>query len=154
MLFRTHFIFAILVYILFFKYLEISLFAKIIFGVFLFLATVFVDIDAKNSKIGNHCYLRPLQWFISHRGMVHSLLFAFVISLVIFFFYESAGIGFFVGYLLHLLIDCLTPSGVSLFWPLSSFKIKGFIKSGGILEQIIFVIVLFLNIFLVVKYLF
>jgi len=56
-----------------------------------------------------------------------------------------------VGYVSHLFLDCLTRGGVRLFWPLK-FKVKGFVKSGGIVEQVIFVLLLLGDIGLIILY--
>jgi len=111
---------------------------------------VFVDIDIKNSRAGNRWYLRPLQWMTRHRGVFHSLTAGLVLSLAIGGISLWAGFGFFVGYISHLFLDCFTKSGIVLFWPLG-FKVKGFIKSGGIIEQVIFVLLLLGNIFVLGK---
>ena len=144
MLFRTHIVFSLMVYFLLSYILEMPFW---VLG-FVLLSTAFVDIDIKNSKFGNRWYFRPLQWMTKHRGILHSLIFALLLSLIVGSFSLWAGFGFFIGYLSHLFLDCFTKSGVRLFWPLK-FKIKGFVKSGGIVEQIIFVLLLFLNIFIV-----
>ena len=52
-----------------------------------------------------------------------------------------------------LFLDCFTKSGVALFWPFR-YKIKGFVKSGGIIEDVVFVLLLLGNIFVVGKVLF
>ena len=44
-----------------------------------------------------------------------------------------------IGIFDHLFLDVLTLSGVALFWPLK-FKIKGFVKSGSWVEDVIFVV--------------
>lgn len=124
---------------------------KLIFGSFFLLATLFVDIDSKKSKLGKFFLFRPLQLFFSHRGIFHSLFFCLIVSMALFFYNIFAAYGFFAGYLLHLILDCLTLQGVSLFKPFSSRKVKGFLKSGGIVEEILFVLLLLTNIFLVGK---
>jgi len=63
------------------------------------------------------------------------------------------GFGFFVGYISHLFLDCFTVSGVKSFWPFG-WKIKGFVKSGGIAEQVVFVLLLLGDIFVVGKWAF
>lgn len=155
MLFRTHFVFAIFIYLIFFKLLEISFYDKLIFGVFLLVATLFVDIDSTKSKLGHYWIFRPVQLFFSHRGIIHSLLVAFILSLVIYLFNISAGIGFFLGYFFHLFLDFFTKQGVCLFWPFckKKFFLCG-LSSGGIIEEIIFVLLLLCDIFLTVKFIF
>jgi len=149
MLFRTHIVFSLAVYFILNHFVEMPIF---VFGFVLF-STVFVDIDIKNSKFGNHWYFRPLQWFTKHRGFLHSLIFALFSSLIIGGINLWAGFGFFVGYISHLFLDCWTKSGIRLFWPFK-WKIKGFIKSGGIIEDIIFVLLLLGDIFLIGIYVF
>jgi len=137
MLFRTHIVFSLAVYCLLAYYVAMPFYVLI----FVLLATAFVDIDVKSSRVGKSLFLRPFQWMTRHRGVVHSLLAALVLSLFIGSVNLWAGFGFFVGYSSHLLLDCFTRAGVGLFWPLG-FKIKGFVKSGGIIEQVIFVLLL------------
>jgi len=142
MLFRTHIVFSLALYFLLSYYIAMPLYVLI----FVLLATAFVDIDIKNSKAGNHWYLRPFQIFIKHRGLLHSLFIGLLISLIIAAVSQWAGFGFFVGYVSHLFLDCWTKSGVALFWPFP-WKIKGFVKSGGIIEQVVFVLLLLGNLF-------
>ena len=144
MLFRTHIMFSLAVYFLLTYFLEMPLFVLF----FVLLGTGFVDIDAKSSKFGNHWYFRPLQWITKHRGFLHSLIAGVIFSLVIGAINLWAGFGFFVGYVSHLFLDCFTKSGVRLFWPFK-FKIKGFVRSGGMIEDIVFVLLLLGNIFIV-----
>ena len=120
---------------------------------FVLLGAAFVDIDEKTSKAGKSWFLRPIQWLSKHRGMFHGLLFAVLLSLVVGLINLWAGFGFFAGYISHLLIDCFTKAGVQLFWPLR-FKVKGPVKSGGTIEDVIFVLLLLGNIFIVGKLLF
>lgn len=144
MLFRTHLVIAIFVLFFLLPYFYFSW----VFAFVFLLATGFVDIDSKKSKIGNHWYLRPLQWLVSHRGIFHSLISAVLLSGVIYFFFPILGIGFFLGYVLHLFIDSLTSQGVKLFYPISNFKISFGIKSGGIIEEVVFVLFLLSDLWL------
>ena len=114
-------------------------------------ATIFVDIDSKKSYFGNKFYFRPIQLFFKHRGVIHSLFFAVLLSLIIGSFNIWAGFGFLVGYFSHLFLDCLTKAGVMLFWPLSRKKIRFGILSGGMFEDVIFVLLLLSNVFIVGK---
>lgn len=162
MLFRTHIVFSLLIYFLLNFVLDIPFWAL---G-FILLSTAFVDIDSRNSKFGNKWYFRPLQWLTRHRGVIHSLFAAVFLSLIVGFLLSPlggplmsefwglwAGFGFFVGYVSHLFIDCFTKSGIALFWPFK-FKIKGFVKSGSWVEDVIFVLLILGNIFIVGKMIF
>lgn len=147
MLFKTHIAFSIAVWFLLNHFLVMPFWALF----FILLATAFVDIDIKNSKFGNRWYFRPLQWMTRHRGVLHSLFFGLLLSLVVGSFNLWAGFGFFVGYVSHLFLDCWTKSGVRLFWPFG-WKVKGFVRSGGVVEDVIFVLFLLLDLFFVVKW--
>ena len=147
MLFRTHIVFSLAVYFGLSYFLEMPVFVLF----FVLLATVFVDVDIKNSRFGNHWFFRPLQFLTRHRGVLHSLVAGLSLSLIIGSVSLWAGFGFFVGYASHLFLDCLTKGGVRLFWPLK-FKIKGFVRSGKIVEQVVFVVLLLGDIGLVILY--
>lgn len=144
MLFRTHIIFSLAVYLLLRNFLYMP--AWVVF--FVLFAAAFVDIDIKNSRFGNRWYFRPLQWLTKHRGFLHSFVAAVFLSLVVASFSRWAGFGFFVGYVSHLFLDSLTKSGVCLFWPIKG-KIRGFVKSGGIFEDVVFVLLFLWDIFIV-----
>ena len=153
MLFRTHFVFAIFIFLIFFNFLEMNIYGKIVFGIFLLIATIFVDIDSSKSKLGSCWIFRPIQLFFSHRGMIHSLAVALILSLLIYFFNSFAGIGFFVGYVCHLFLDFFTKRGIFIFWPIfrKKFCLIG-MSSGGIIEEIIFVLLLLCDVFMTIKY--
>jgi len=150
MLFRTHIAFGIFIYLLIMSYVD----SKIIFFVFLLLGVVITDIDSRKSKVGKKWYFRPFQWAVRHRGVFHSLICGLALSIIITIFHRWAGIGFFIGYLSHLLLDCLTRQGIKLFWPFSKWRIKGPVRSGKITEDIIFVLLLLADIFIVGKMVF
>ena len=144
MLLRTHLVFSVFLYLMLVEHLSFSF----VFVIFLLLGTMFVDIDHKKSKIGNRWYLRPLQLFLSHRGIVHTLLGGIVLSGLIYFFNRVAGLGFGFGYLSHLFLDMLTIQGVALFRPLSKKKIGLGLRTGGLIEEIIFVLLLLADVYL------
>ena len=149
MLFRTHIIFGLTVWLILNYVIDMPFFvlAFVLFGV------AFVDIDEKTSKFGKKWFFRPIQWISKHRGFFHSLVACLLISVLIAALNKWVGFGFFVGYVSHLFLDCWTKSGIQLFWPLK-FKIKGFVKSGGVTEDVIFVLLLLGNILVVGKLLF
>jgi inner membrane protein len=153
MLYRSHIVFSLLLYLFYLNISQADFASKVVFGIFLFLATIFVDIDSRKSKIGNHWFLRPIQWFLSHRGMLHSIFFALFSSFLVFLVDKNAGFGFLTGYLSHLFLDFITKEGICLFWPLSGKKISliGF-KTGGLLEEIFFVLILLTDFWLILNH--
>ena len=157
MLLRTHFVIAVLACLLIGRFYDASFNSiSFMFIGFFLLGTFFVDIDSKKSKTGKFFLLRPIQWLFSHRGILHSLLFAFIFGVLIYIFEKTAGIAFFLGYVLHLVLDGLTRQGVMFFWPVFGKKISIFgkfgLKSGGLFEEIIFVLVLLADGYLFFKF--
>jgi inner membrane protein len=144
MLARTHIAVAFLFSLFVFPFLDISWF---IFFPFVFLGSILPDIDHKKSKVNKSLYLtRFFSFFFRHRGFFHSIFPVFFL-LLLEFFLNSDGIFFSLsfGYFLHLFCDSLTLSGVVLFYPFSNFRIKGFIKTGSILECFIFILAVFFS---------
>lgn len=141
-------VFALAVFLLLFRYLEMN---RFVFLVFLLIGTLLVDIDTRKSKIGGRWWLRPLQWCVSHRGVFHTLVFGLVLSFVIYYFIPVGGMGFALGWFLHLFLDMFTPSGVKLFWPLSRRRISlRLVRSGGWLEDVLFVLLLLVDVGLII----
>jgi inner membrane protein len=147
MLFKSHVAFALVSYLILISFIEIPFWVII----FVLLGTIFVDIDSLNSKISRIFW--PLSWVLKHRGALHSLTFCVLLSSLLGLLNLWAGFGFFIGYLSHLILDCFTRAGVKLFWPFN-FRIRGFIKSGSWIEDIIFVCCLFLIVVMVFQKLF
>jgi inner membrane protein len=147
MLTRTHFILS--VFILLLIYPQIT--NPLTFSVFFLIAAFFPDIDSRNSRFGKSIFLRPLQWIISHRGVFHSIFALSIFSALIYTFNANAAIGFFLGYLFHLFLDAMTIQGIKPFYPLLNLKISFILKSGSIIEEIIFILFLIFDIFLIIK---
>jgi len=112
------------------------------------IATMLPDLDTPQSKIGKK--FRIFNFFMKHRGIIHSFTFLIVISIIIFLFWKEILLPFILGYSLHLITDSLTLQGTRLFYPFN-FKIKGFIKTGGFLELILFLIFSLVDVFLLIN---
>ncbi len=133
MLLKTHLAFAALMIILFVKHVNNSW----IFIAMVIVATVIPDLDLGSSSWGRHLIFRPLQFFVKHRGIIHSFTFAVLASILISVFWPVASLGFFIGYSVHLVADSFTRKGIQPFWPLK-VKSSGFIASGGTIEESLF----------------
>ncbi|MEK6886479.1 MAG: metal-dependent hydrolase [Nanoarchaeota archaeon] len=117
---------------------------QILFIVFVLIAGIFPDIDHPKSKIGR--IFKPFSYLFSHRGFTHSLLVLPVISLILYKLeYYAFALPILIGYKSHLLGDAITKEGIRPLHPISQFRISGFIKTGGILENIIFVVLFFVS---------
>lgn len=148
MLLRTHVTFGLLVGLLSLNYLNVP--STYVFIAMVCFASALPDIDESDSKIGRK--IKPISWFIEktfgHRNLFHSI-FPLVIIFITFFYildWNVAGIAFLLGYSSHLFIDMFTYMGVGFLHPLYKGRITGFIKTGGIVEHIIFFILIFANI--------
>ena len=157
MLLRTHIVFGLFLFLVLYLLGGFSFLGgfEVVFFVFwLLIGTLIVDIDSSKSRVGRAWYFRPLQWFTKHRGLFHTLLFGLLISLVLYVFSDIASFGFFLGYFFHLLLDCFSPAGVKLFWPLYDKKIglgKYGIRSGKLVEEVLFVVLLLVDIVFILK---
>lgn len=146
MLFRTHFVFSFFIFLISFREAN-DLFS---FSLFFLFSILFVDVDSKESKMGKLLIFRFFQFFLKHRGIFHSLFFCVIFSFLFYVFVgESAAFGFFVGFSSHLILDCLTLEGIMLFWPFSRKRIRGFFKTDGFFEIILFLFFLLVDIILV-----
>lgn len=110
-------------------------------------ASVIPDIDSRFSKIGKKKSFRILQFFIKHRGIVHSLFFLSVIEILLWKFFPVAILPFALGFGSHLLLDGFTKQGIRLFYPIN-LKVHGFVKVGGRMETVVFVFLLIGSLFL------
>ncbi len=103
----------------------------------------------------------PLAWiglvlllllFSTHRGMSHSLLFLGLVifathQITTFYDYSNYSIIVGAGVASHLFSDMATKQGVSLLWPLKKrFRFPLYIKTGGKMENLLFVILSILTI--------
>lgn len=144
MFFRTHLAAALFLVLLFFPYITNPL----VFLPVVLIATVIPDIDTRFSKIGSHKIFRVFNFFVRHRGAMHSFTFLLFVSPLIFFLFREALLPFLSAYSLHLLLDALTVQGIAPFFPLK-LRIKGIIKTGGIIENFLFLFLVLADLFLI-----
>lgn len=135
MMYYTHLITAFL-----FGLIAINLFhinSQILFISVVLIAGLFPDIDHPKSKVGR--YFRPLNFLFEHRGFFHSLLVLPLVSLLLYYFnHTNFALPVIVGYVAHLAGDSITKEGIMPLHPISKFRIKGFVKTGGIFEKAFF----------------
>lgn len=134
MLIRTHLSITLFFILLFISVVEY----KFAFVLVALLATFIPDADSKFSTLGKRKSLRILQFFIKHRGMMHSFSFLILVTLVLVLFCPIISLGFFLGYGLHLLADSFTVQGIRPFYPLKK-KSYGRIRTGKRTETAVFV---------------
>ncbi|MBI5393009.1 metal-dependent hydrolase [Candidatus Woesearchaeota archaeon] len=145
MLFKTHLIFAFLIGLLTFQYIQLQ--PQLYIAIIIFAAMI-PDIDITTSKLGKH--VKIVGYLFTHRGFFHSLLalflFSYLLSLVIPVIYI---VPFFIGYLSHLVLDTLNHQGIMFLYPIP-VRIKGFMKTGGLAEIILLILMTIITLFAVI----
>ena len=149
MLIRTHLLITLFFVLILFSSVE----NKVVFVVVALIATFIPDIDTKFSKLGKRKVFRPLQFFVSHRGFLHSFIFLALISLIFYLFLPIVMLGFALGYGLHLLVDSFTIQGIKPFYPFK-YRIRWRIKTGGRLETVVLVCFLIADLLLLFSMMF
>ena len=143
MLIRTHLAFIVLALILFVPHVNNS----VLFIFIALIATMLPDVDSAFSTVGHHRVFSFLQFFVKHRGVIHSFTFCSLIAVLLAFFWPIAALPFFLGYGLHLFVDSFTREGIMPFWPYrkrSSWKLR----TGGVVESTLFLFLILIDIFL------
>lgn len=130
---------------------------SVIFAIVLAFGAILPDIDSPSSFINKRYLLgigKGIAAFSEHRGFFHSvfgiLIFA-VLSIIGVYFLKVSfifAVALPLGYFLHLFADSLNVSGIKWLW--KSGHIKGRIKTGSFLEQIFFILLLFITIYLII----
>jgi membrane-bound metal-dependent hydrolase YbcI (DUF457 family) len=137
MLFRTHLIFGLLLFLLlsFFPVNELLFLVIVLFG------SLFPDIDSSKSFVGKR--VKIIGWAFKHRGFFHSV-FALVLFTLFFYFLLNFyyAIGFAIAFLGHLLLDALSKEGIQIF-PFKK-KIRGIIKVGSLFEYLLLIVLILL----------
>jgi inner membrane protein len=154
MLYRTHLLFALVLFMIFILNTSLEPWIKLTFLIILVIGSKLPDIDIPESVIGKET--RPvsniLSVFFGHRGFFHSLLFVILFSFVLFLLkipYVFI-IAFSLGYLSHLFLDAFTKSGINPLWP-ANINLKGNVKTGSLSENILFLILCVMLIVLIIK---
>jgi inner membrane protein len=116
------------------------------------ISSLLPDFDEIKSKISGKFKFSSwlINIFISHRGLLHSVWIPFLIYLFLFFWDMNLAVAASLGYLSHIILDCLTVSGIKILWPLQK-KLRGFIKSGGLTEYFIFVLLIIADAYLLIR---
>lgn len=154
MMYYTHLAFGLLVSLLYLQYFYIT--NKILFILVTLFFSILPDIDETKSKIGKKIKLvsKVINLIFGHRGILHT---AYIpLAFFLFFYginYEIA-VAILLGYTSHLLADALTKYGIKPLSPIINIKIKGPIKTNSLLEKVFFLIVLFVDVYLLLLYIF
>jgi len=147
-MFKTHLAFALFIGLLVFNYFEINTYW---FFILLLFGAGFADIDTPKSKFGRK--IKPLSSIINfvfgHRKLIHSGLFLLVVGYAFYFFFGNYYIPFLIGYLSHLVLDAFSKEGINFIYPFKKLEVRGFVKTNGFIEKILFFIFIFLDVVLI-----
>lgn len=151
MLSRTHLAFGILIYLISINFLNIN--NKLLFFIAILFFSIFADIDYHNSKISRKT--RPFSYLINviskHRGIFHTIYIPILLYLLFTLINTDIANATLLGYISHIALDSLNISGTRLFYPLHNKKIKGVIKTGSFLENLLFIFIVIFCIALLIK---
>ena len=145
MMLRTHIAVVIFAILLFVQYVN----NKLLFVFVALIAASLPDIDTGFSTMGKFKGFRILQFFVRHRGLIHSFTLCIIISLALAFFWPVVSFGFFLGYGLHLFVDSFTIEGIMPFWPYSK-KSSWRFKTGSLTETVVFLLFILIDIIIVI----
>jgi len=143
----THAMFSLLVALLYARY---GARPDLVFITFLMAGTLLPDIDSARSTIGKRVKVlsRALEYIAGHRGLLHSLAGWLLLAIPVGLFGVKAVTAFTLGYVSHLALDALTPTGVRLFYPLK-YRICGSIRTDSLAEKLFFLLFLGMAVYLV-----
>lgn len=152
MQFKTHVLFALLIAIIY-----TSIFHNVNKFIFIPLVLIFSslpDIDHPQSYISHKIPIFPriINFFFKHRGFFHSIFPPIILGTILFYInFPNVAIALLVGYFAHLVGDAFTVQGINFLHPIFRFEIHGPIHTGSFSEFIIFIILIALNGFLIIK---
>ena len=152
MKFKTHLAFGLFMGLLYLNYAGVQ--NRFLFVLFVMLGSALPDIDTASSKLGSKIWplSKLIEIFLGHRGIFHSIWLIILIPGIAYIYFSGIyGIALFIGYFSHVLMDGFTKKGVNFLNPFLELRLSGFIETGSLLEKIIFVVILLMDIFLMLK---
>jgi len=154
-MFRTHLALGFLIGLLFLLIYNMPY--PLLFLLIVTLSSGLPDIDHPKSKYGRKLFFLsiPISWISKHRGFFHSIFPALIIFAVLSYFdYSFVGLAILIGYIAHLIGDAITKQGINFLNPFSTFEIRGPLTTGALFETFIFYILIVINVFYLVKFIF
>lgn len=143
----THAMFSILLALIYARY---GTRPDLVFIAFLMAGTLLPDIDSARSTIGKRIkpLSRALELVAGHRGLLHSLAGWLIFTIPASIAGMNAALPFTLGYVSHLLLDSLTPTGVRFLYPLE-YRVSGDIRTDSLAERLVFTLFLGMAVYLV-----
>lgn len=120
------------------------------------LGALIPDIDHPRSMIGRRTgpIGNALRLAVNHRGVSHSGVAAAIIILVALWVpaaWRPYTLAASLGYASHLCLDALTGAGIPLFWPIKHRFTLLPLRTGGVVEGILFILLLLAVVYVVIE---
>lgn len=150
MLFKTHIAFGFLLGLLGIEFLKPE--NQLLFMTIVLISSIFPDIDHPNSKFGKN--IKIIGFLFEHRGFFHSFIFLALVNIPLFLYLKQYLIliyAFNIGFISHIIIDIINHMGIMPFHPFSKFRIKGFIKTGALIETLLFFVLIILDVWKLIR---
>jgi len=149
MLARTHMAIGILAALIVVPFLALE--QKLLFVGLAALGSLLPDVDHQGSLINRLFPVTKIAaHFFKHRGFFHSIFPPLILwGVTRASAYALIGQALVLGYVTHLFSDSFTKWGVNYLYPLSQFRIMGFIQVGSWVETTLFFVVLLLILFII-----
>ena len=117
----------------------------VVFFLIVLLFSLFPDIDEEHSVVNR--LFGPIgtvvATFSKHRGVFHSVfLYVGLFFVASFYWSNYYAWAILIGYGAHVLGDIITPMGLTLLYPVSSFRIRGMVRAGGVIEGCILIVLM------------
>ena len=148
----THAAFALLCYYVIAYLMKLPFDASLSLAL-LMLGALLPDIDHPRAFLAQQFSLfrlasRGVGRFVTHRGIVHSLLAAIIATFIVWvvavlYRWETLVVAcFFLGYISHLGIDSLNPTGIKWLQPFKKAKASNGIRTGSVAEKAFFFLII------------
>ncbi len=147
MIFLTHISFALFLGLIIIKYVDLRA-NIIIFIIITLFSSLIPDLDESKSFLGK--YVKPIGWLFKHRGLFHSIFLMIILMIIVFLITQNRTYAYavMIGFGSHLILDSMTVSGTTLFWP-SKLRIKGKIRTCGLIDWGLCVVFIVISVFIV-----
>ncbi|MEK6949140.1 MAG: metal-dependent hydrolase, partial [Nanoarchaeota archaeon] len=100
----------------------------------------------------NKFFSSIIGFIFGHRGFFHTVYIPLILFLIFYSISKEIGIGIFIGYSSHLLMDSLTKHGIKPFFPIANKKFYGFIRVNSIFERLLFLAIFTFDAYLILMY--
>ncbi len=149
MLAKTHLVIGALIIVFFYKFLSLTYPVLLLCSALILFFSLAPDLDTGNSSLGKHLWF--LNWLVKHRGFFHSLTPVVLLSAVTYVFSPALFYAVLSSYSAHLFADSISKEGITPLWP-SKFRIKGFVKVGGVFEFVFRTVLLLVTVGILLVY--